>query len=254
MRTHQLSDSEHQNRYASEITGARRAGDDQFQAWFNKSRDVRQSIVRGYWDLSSHILTPEVCRYMDHPEDKVSLEIGYGGGRILNAACDFFSHAVGIDIHTEREAVEAFLRSQGKQNFRLIQTQGRTIDVDSASIDFVYSFIVLQHLPNYEVLESYIKETYRCLKPGGVAQLYVGKYSKLSRSQRVRCFLRGYSEIPDAKTNHTSLVVRLARMKKLCGEHGFHVVATGTSYKQMPDGYCKSPGGQDYVTLIKKRV
>ena len=56
--------------------------------------------------------------------------------------------------------VETFLRSQGKSNFELIKTFGRTIDVESETIDFIYSFIVLQHLPSFSVHESYVKETY----------------------------------------------------------------------------------------------
>ena len=247
-----LVNAEHQRRYVEAIRQARLAGMDAFQSWFNKSKGTEQSIVRGYWDLAFHILTPKVCKYVEKPEERIALEIGYGGGRILNAACSYFKEVVGIDIHDEQEAVEAFLRAQNKRNFRLIRTSGRTIDVDPGSIDFIYSFIVLQHLPSFDVFVAYTEEAYRRLKPGGVAQLYFGKYSKLNKVDQLRYFIQGYREIPEAPVNYTSLVIRVSKVKRLCEVIGFRVVEVGTSYKSAPDGYPKIRGGQNYVTLLKQ--
>lgn len=176
------------------------------------------------------------------------------GGRILNAACNYFMEVIGIDIHDEQETVEAFLRAQGKENFKLIKTSGRSIDVDSESIDFIYSFFVLQHLPSFDAFVSYIKETYRCLKPSGIAQLYFGKYSsKLKGIDQLRYFIQGYKEFHEVPVNYTSLVVRVSKVKKLCKGIGFKVVEVGISYKRVPDGYPKIRGGQNYVTLLKER-
>ena len=252
MRDHAMSDGEDQRKFEEAIRTARLGGMHSFQRWFNQSSDVQQSLVRGYWDLSLHILTPKVCEYIRSPEEKTALEIGYGGGRILNAACSFFREAIGIDIHAETESVEAFLRSQGKDNFRLIRTAGHSIDVDSESVDFMYSFIVLQHVPRYDVFASYVAEAYRCLKSGGVAQLYFGRYSTLRPLDQLRHCLRGYKESPERPIDQKRLVVRVARAKRLCGEIGFSVLEVGTSYKEAPDGYPARRGGQSYVTLLKR--
>jgi len=48
-----------------------------------------------------HILTPKVCEYIENPEETTALDIGYGGERILNAACGYFKQVLGIDIHEE---------------------------------------------------------------------------------------------------------------------------------------------------------
>ena len=248
-----MSNTKYQRKYGKAIREARLAGMNSFQSWFNKSKDVNESIIRGYWDLAFQILTPKVCEYIEKPEEKIALEIGYGGERILNAACSYFRQVIGVDIHDEQETVEVFLRSQGKTNFRLIKTSGRTIDVDSESIDFIYSFIVLQHLPSFDVFISYIKETYRCLRPGGVAQLYFGKYSKLNPIDQLRYFIQGYKEIPEAPVNYTSLVIRMSKVKKICKDIGFRVLETGISYKRVPDGYPDAKGGQNSVTLLKER-
>ncbi len=253
MKNQILSDGEHQRRYAEAIRESRQAGDHEFQSWFNRSKDLSQSIIRGYWDLSFHILTRKVCQCLENPEEKTALEIGYGGGRILNAACSYFKETIGIDIHEEQEAVVAFLRIQGKSNFRLIKTSGRTIDVTSNSVDFIYSFIVLQHLPSFETFATYLQEIHRCLKPGGLAQLYFGKYSKIPLGERLRYFFQGYKEIPEAPVNFTSLVIRVGKVKKLSRKYGFEVLETGTSYKTAPDGYARVPGGQKYLTLRKPK-
>ena len=247
-----MSDQEHQKRYVEAIGRARLEGANSFQSWFDRSKDVRQAMIDGYWDLASQILTPMVCRYLLDPEEKVALEIGYGGGRILQAACSYFKEVIGIDIHNEQDTVEAFLRQQGKSNFRLIKTSGRTIDVDSASIDFIYSFIVLQHLCSFDAFVSYVKETYRCLKPGGLAQLYFGRYSAQHAFYRLRYFLQGYREIPTAPVNHVSLVVRVAKARRLCRDIGLQVIDVGTSIKRVSSERRRIKGGQSYVTLFKE--
>jgi SAM-dependent methyltransferase len=251
MRNHAMSDGEDQGKFEEAIRTARLGGMDAFQRWFNESKNVHESLVRGYWDLSLHILTPKVCEHIQRPEEKVALEIGYGGGRILNAACSYFREAIGIDIHAEAEGVEGVLRSQGKTNFRLIRTAGQSIDVDSESVDFIYSFIVLQHLPHYHLFARYVAEAYRCLKSGGVAQLYFGRYSTLRPLDQLRHFLRGYKESPERPIDQKRLVVRVSKAKGLCREIGFSVLEVGTSYKTAPDGYPARRGGQSYVTLLK---
>jgi hypothetical protein len=97
---------------------------------------------------------------------------------------------------------------------------------------------------------GYITETYRCLKPGGVAQLYFGKHSGLSKVDQLRWLVQGYKETPDAPVNHISLVIRVSKCKAL----GFEVIETGTSYKRVPDGYPAIKGGQNYVTPWKRPV
>ncbi|MFC1907128.1 class I SAM-dependent methyltransferase [Chloroflexota bacterium] len=245
-----ISDDEHRKRYSDTIRDARLAGDNQFQNWFNKSKDVHQSIVRGYWDLTTHILTPKVCKYIENPEEKTALEIGYGGGRILNAACGYFKQVLGIDIHEEQEKVDTFLRFQGKSNFKLIKTSGRTIDVESETIDFLYSFITLQHLPSFQAFNSYITEAYRCLKAGGIAQLYFGKYGKLNLVDRLRFFIQGHKEITDAKPNYTSLVIRVLKLRNYVEKLASKLLML-VLHKRASLVDIQELGGQNYLTLLK---
>jgi SAM-dependent methyltransferase len=244
----------HKETYAYAIRQARQAGTAAFHAWFNResARTMQQYVVRGYWDFALHILTPDVCARLTYPEAMTALEIGYGGGRLLNAACNFFGEVVGIDIHDEHEAAAAFLRAQQHTNFRLLPTDGATIEVDAGSIDFVYSFIVLQHLPSLAVFASYLREVRRCLRPGGVAQLYFGKFRRLHPLYQLRYFWQGYKETRGGAANQISLVIRLARVRRMCSSIGLKPVASGTSYYLAPGGYPQQPGGQSFVTLVRE--
>jgi ubiquinone/menaquinone biosynthesis C-methylase UbiE len=247
-----LPNENQQKRYSDAIHEAKNQGIDAFQSWFNLSENRQQSIVRGYWDFSMHILTPTVCKLMSEPERKTALEIGFGGGRLLNAACKYFQFAIGVDIHGEQAFVGAFLKEEGNQNFKLLRTSSNEIGIEANSVDFVYSFIVLQHLPTLNSLTGYLEEIHRVLKPNGVAQLYFGKFNKLKPAAQLKSFWAGYKEISDAPVNHVSLVLRVGKMRRLCQAYGFEVVDCGPSYKTVPDGFPKSRGGQTYVTLVRK--
>jgi SAM-dependent methyltransferase len=49
---------------------------------------------------------------------------------------------------------------------------GATLEpIPDDSADFVFSFTVLQHIPRVSVIEGYLAETARILRPGGVAAL-----------------------------------------------------------------------------------
>jgi SAM-dependent methyltransferase len=247
----EIADSEHRRRYTRAIQQARSLGEDGFQDWFNRSRDTAQALVRGHWDFSLHILTPAVCAHLRTPEDRTALEIGFGGGRILNAACGFFGRTVGIDIHDDHAAVERMLRGLGRTNFLLLRSDGRSIPVQSGSVDFIYSFIVLQHLQSHDAYIGYLEETFRCLRPGGVAQLYHGRWGKLGTLKRLRYWRQGFHELDSSPVNFTSLVLRTPAAKRQARRIGFRVLASGRSFKQVPDGYPRQPGGQEYLTLLK---
>jgi len=235
----------HNRRYADAISAARVGGSDRFQSWFNQSSSVDESLRRGYWDFAVHVVKPEVAARLGNPGTLTALEIGYGGGRLVNAAGSFFGRVIGIDVHGEKDEAAALLEREGKSNVELHQTDGRTIPVGDGVVDFVYSFIVLQHLPSLETFQAYLRETHRVLRRGGVAQLYYG----LLRS---RNHMRRFREIPEAAVNHVSLQISPRFARRLCQRVGFDVVGHGISYKNVPDGYPLVVGGQAYVALVKR--
>jgi ubiquinone/menaquinone biosynthesis C-methylase UbiE len=250
----------HKAKYSQEISDAEKEGMDSYQSWFNTSASVKQSIVNGFWDFGGHILTRKVVANMARAENKSVLEIGYGGGRILLAASKYFGQAVGVDIHANQTKTEEFLHANGCGNFKLYTTEsGRDLPVADSSVDLVYTFIVMQHLQSFGAFSDYVKESSRVLKQGGVAQIYFGRYSRLTMGksiykkplQFVMYLFRGYKEIPEAKVNHVSLVIHPWRAFLTAKMNGFRVVDCGYSWRTLQDGG-RVCGGQHYLTMIKK--
>ena len=118
--------SEHQDESKNAIIGSikdiAQKSEDEFMSWFDPAENVTESISRGYWDFSFNILKKELCKYTTNAHEKTALEIGYGGGRLLNAACKYYKNVVGVDIHDEQNKVAKFLKENGNKNFELIKT------------------------------------------------------------------------------------------------------------------------------------
>ncbi|HET8721027.1 MAG TPA: class I SAM-dependent methyltransferase [Nitrospira sp.] len=242
------------------ITDAARQHDDAFFSWFDHAKDKEASFVRGSWDFLWHIAGP-LTGYLTQPETKTALEIGHGGGRLLAAASRSFQFVIGVDIHDENDKVQAALRERGVSNARLFKTEGAQLPVGSAQVDCVYSFIVLQHVETYAVFRRYVEETFRVLKPGGLAVLYFARRYRWSfnRSSRVLYVLdrlleplllrQGYEELP-ARVNHTNLRVSLRHGASLARALGFDVMRTLVSGRRVPDGAALY-GGQHGLVLRK---
>ena len=93
------------------------------------------------------------------------LEIGCGIGRILLPMSKIFGESIGIDISTE-------MVQQGQKYFanipdcKILENNGIDLALFSDNyFDFCYSFIVFQHIPEKKIVEKYIEEVSRVLKP-----------------------------------------------------------------------------------------
>ncbi len=250
--------SDHKNAFKQEISQMAPGERETFFNWFNESGgDIDTNFLKGYCDFSLHILLP-CLHILKEPEKKVALEIGYGGGRLLLPASRIFQHVFGIDVHEQGELVREELKKRGCQNHTLLTSQGESIPVDPNTIDFVYSFIVLQHVERLHIFEAYLKETFRVLKNGGTALLYFGRLHtfSLNREQKILFYLDGlldrlypknYLEITE-RVNAVNLKISLPLAISIAQKTGFTVLQTGVS-KKFPNMRCY--GGQRYLLLKK---
>lgn len=236
--------------YIEAVAKAEKSSDETFFFWFNACSDLNSYFASGIQTLEAEILTPTIQTALGSIASATALEIGHGGGRILIAACSKFKHVTGIDVHQSNDPVKRKLTSAGLSNYSLHTTDGSSIPNSTNSLDFVYSYIVLMHVPNINIFRSYLSETYRVLRSGGVAQLFYGRYSRMSWKARVRWSLAGFREISNANTSEdrnklTNLVLTQRTAHKIAREIGFNVLDSGSSLK--PDGIQK--GSQNYMTL-----
>jgi SAM-dependent methyltransferase len=100
------------------------------------------------------------------------LEIGCGVGRLLVPLARRVAVAHGVDISpvmigkSKEYAADA-------PNVKTALTDGTFSRIPDASLDFVFSFIVFQHIPDRAPIRRYVEEAARVLKPGGVFRFQV---------------------------------------------------------------------------------
>ena len=75
--------------FKKEISDVEKKSKDSFFTWFDGGKSADYAFVKGSWDFSTHI-AKYLINYVDNPENKSILEIGYGGGRLLSAASKYF--------------------------------------------------------------------------------------------------------------------------------------------------------------------
>lgn len=99
------------------------------------------------------------------------LDFGCGAGRLSQALAQHAQAVVGLDVSPPMlEAARGLDRSEGRVSFVLNEDPDLRAFEDG-SFALVYTMRVMQHLPR-EVLESYLTEFVRVLRPGGVAVVH----------------------------------------------------------------------------------
>jgi SAM-dependent methyltransferase len=96
------------------------------------------------------------------------LEIGCGPGRLMGSMSRNFSEIHGVDISAEMVGL-ARENLKGIPHAQVHITPDSSLRMfDADFFDFVYSYIVFQHIPDRAVVLNYLQEARRVLKPGGI--------------------------------------------------------------------------------------
>ncbi|MGH9672338.1 MAG: methyltransferase domain-containing protein [Bryobacteraceae bacterium] len=145
--------------------------------YVNTQRDDwsdEQFFESGRRTVAEEILTDmiNICQGRQPGEMRV-LEIGCGAGRVTRALSEVFGEVCGVDISSEMIA-EARRALADRPGVRLYQNNGRDLSVlGDLQVDFAFSTIVFQHIPSREIIESYVREVHRLLRPGGLFKFQV---------------------------------------------------------------------------------
>jgi len=119
-----------------------------------------------------------------NPKQMRVLEIGCGAGRVTRAFAGYFGEVYAVDISREmvRQAREAVA---GFPNSYIFQNNGKDLSAvrlkwwhrfgmgEPLQIDFAFSFMVFQHIPSRTIIENYVREVHRLLRPGGLFKFQV---------------------------------------------------------------------------------
>jgi SAM-dependent methyltransferase len=132
-----------------------------------KNWDSESFFQSGEADYNQ-LVKPVLTKLGFNPEGKSMLEVGCGVGRITRCFARHFATVLASDISEEMLQRGRELH-RGIENVVWMHGDGTTLkDVPSDSVDFVFSFLVLQHIPSKELQMGYLSEMLRVLKPGGV--------------------------------------------------------------------------------------
>lgn len=147
--------------------------------WDEKAKENAMYYISSYRDYDDQdpeefwrwgeILTERFLRESEIPfagSERV-LEIGCGIGRMTAALARRFREVDGIDVSEEmtRRAREALA---GTPNARVSAANGVDLaGFADASFDFVFSYLVFQHIPDAEITKGYLREIGRVLRGGG---------------------------------------------------------------------------------------
>ena len=119
-------------------------------------------------DDYQRLVAPVLQRHGFSASGKEMLELGCGAGRMTRSFAEKFERVIAFDISAEMLSRAQALHAGSK---RIEWQHGNGVDlgtVHAASVDFVFSYLVLQHLPEERLVHSYVREILRVLSTGGI--------------------------------------------------------------------------------------
>jgi len=144
---------------------------DYVKFWNPAPSDLRQMIVNPIiWDQEIPIHADLIFNtpFTRLQPDFTVLEVGCGIGRLMKHIVPQVQSSCGVDIsQTMIEESHNYLRGVPNVSTFLVEPEGAYPFVDG-TVDLVYSFLCLQHVPGRELLHHIYDEVFRVLKPGGV--------------------------------------------------------------------------------------
>jgi ubiquinone/menaquinone biosynthesis C-methylase UbiE len=220
------------------------------QAWENFARDdplwavLTDAKMAGQkWDENAFFETGRreigvVFHHLDSigisPTAGVALDFGCGVGRLTQALAEHFSKVHGVDISETMiaEARRLGQRSAGCQ-FHVNSAPDLQLFPDS-TFDFIYSSIVLQHVP-VRYVKLYLQEFVRVLKPKGIlvfqipdqfrsnTEQQLPAWQKLRRKLRLRTRLNSWFFHKEAAEMQMNAVAE-SKVRRLIERAGARVV------------------------------
>jgi SAM-dependent methyltransferase len=164
----------------------RRAREDvHFYVAFGRRGQEEHEFLESAAEVASALET-ELSRLPPSPsKERRALEIGCGPGRLMRPMSRHFGEIHGVDISDEMIRLAANQLKDIPHAHAQVTPDSRLGMFAGGYFDFVYSYIVFQHIPDRDVVLNYLSEAGRVLKPGGI----------------LRCQLRGTAPL-DSEIEH----------------------------------------------------
>jgi ubiquinone/menaquinone biosynthesis C-methylase UbiE len=153
-----------------------------------------------------HIINDGLIKsYVPIFSNAIVMEIGCGIGRMTEFFALDFKGVFAIDV-SDKMIDLAKERLSNMDNVSFVETDGESFPLSSNSVDFVFSFLVFQHIPSIESIEKNFKEVHRVLKEDGLFKVQI----------------RGV-EVPMGKW-YSGVSFDAGSAKELCDKTGFKII------------------------------
>jgi len=143
--------------------------------WFiNSTLDYHDPDLDRFWESGERDvdLLLETLGVALEPSDRV-VEIGCGAGRMSRALAGRAGHVTAVEV-APRMLELAREHNAGLDNVEWRLGDGVSLSgIGDSSADACISYVVLQHIPDPDVVLGYVREMGRVLRPGGWAAFQV---------------------------------------------------------------------------------
>ena len=216
----------------------------------------------GKWNLEEFFQTGviEIARVLQHAarlglpqQRRAALDFGCGVGRLTRALAGHFERCIGVDISDSMISKARELNREWPTCRFVLNVSGDLGAFEENSCDLVYSNIVLQHLPNPQLIESYIAEFIRVLTTGGLLVFQLPSHipwkNRIQPRRRVYRLLRMLGASEDYLLNSLKLTpmrmnfVPEPRVRRVVGACGGKVLFVERGEDRVYTVYYVSRGG-----------
>jgi cyclopropane fatty-acyl-phospholipid synthase-like methyltransferase len=141
--------------------------------------DLKNPDPKKFWESGERTVKEELLPLIRERgiRRQIGLELGCGVGRLLFPMAREFEEVVGVDIAEGmvRRAV-SYAGDNGIRNVALAAISGPEDLLHKAGeyagkVDFLYSLLVFQHIPDFAVIEGYLHAVSELLEENGIAYL-----------------------------------------------------------------------------------
>ena len=140
----------------------------------NQEWTDQEFFSSGERTVSEEVLTDmgNICQGAN-PKDMRVLEIGCGAGRVTRALAKVFGEVHAVDVSGEMVKLARAALVDCPTAF-VYQNNGKDLAaLPNLPFDFAFSTIVFQHIPSRDIIETYVREVQRLLRPGALFKFQV---------------------------------------------------------------------------------
>jgi SAM-dependent methyltransferase len=135
-------------------------------ASWEKDWNLETFLASGKYDYQT-LVAPVLDRWGIPTTGECMLELGCGAGRMTPIFASRYRSVLAVDVSPEMLMRGAKIHTSLENISWLLVGGDNLAGVESSSVDFVFSYLVLQHMPSEDLAMKYISEMLRVLRHGG---------------------------------------------------------------------------------------